>query len=234
MSFRSRAVSGVVGALALAGLVLGVTAIAGADRSPFQDFREVVDNMSADASEAGDVPDIVSNPVPAPSLDAVRAADLRPYEWPWFAEGVPVPPDALANGADLVAALGEVPGLAGFKVLAGEHMYADEDGADTGIRSAWLAVGSDEVLRIVTQRLTPTMAIPIGQGIVVTSYGRGEAIIESEPGRVEVIYATSSRMVIMRQLAVGDFDRSVSLSMSSDDLLKLAAELAEVLEGSGS
>ncbi len=230
----TRTVRIVIG-IAVAVLLVGVAATAVANRSAFQEVADHPADASAtvvpdiEPPPTEDEPtDVVINPLPTPSLDAVREADLLPFEWPWFADGVPVPEDALANGEDFVSAIGKVPGLADFKVLSATRMEAEAEGLDLGIRKAWLRVGPDEVMRIGTQRLTTMMTIPIGQGEAVISYGAGEAVVSSEPWEERVLYVIPGRQVIVELKAVGE--HAIPVSMTSDQLLELASDLAAVLE----
>ena len=210
--------------LAVVGGAVAVSAIATAGRSPFIDLDTVQTTVgdqaaTGDQSEeaAADVVDLSDALVRPASLMAV--ADLPPNEWPWFADGVQTPPDAVAEGADLVAAFSRTPGLADFKVLSAERKVYP-GAADLQWRRAWLKVTNTELLRVGTQLVTDDIIIPQDYPNIV-AYAGGSAQYRTEERRINLILVVGDRMVLIDVVLTNGSDGP--LTLTADDLLRMAS-----------
>jgi hypothetical protein len=158
-----------------------------------------------------------TDPYYSMSLEAVSV--LPPFRWPWFADGVSTPPDALAAASDLVDLMTQVPALVDIKVLAAERPYGDPDPA-LQIRWAWLKVTDTELLRIGTQLITSDTAIP-QEGTIVT-LPNGWSDVRTKTGAIITKLVIGDRLVLVDLTST---QGSEVLSLTADDLLAIAASI---------
>ncbi len=219
---RTRRPLFIVAALALA---IGIATAAGATRPIFTDLSTFTPDAPA-VLEAPDIePEVVDRSdriaAPSASLDAVKTDRLTPPEWPWFSDDVPTPEDALAGGAELVATMRQVPAIADLKILSAEGRVSTS-GPDLETQFSWLKLNDNELLRIGTQLITEDLIIPIGPS-VLSEYAGGQAAVDSKPGAIHTRLIVGGRMVLVDIQAVRGSDGK--LSMTADDLLKIAADI---------
>ena len=204
-------------------VVMAATAAANAVRSVFAEPGPTPQDATIESGTARVIPGpavVISIPPVSPSLDEVDRQGLSPQDWQWFSDVVATPSDALAGGADLVAAMKGVPALAELKVLSAQALaFPDEE--DLGWRGAWLKVSDHELLRVITQRLPADSVIPAVDGTRV-SYANGEAVTTSKPGQLSVILVVADQMAIVRLQAVDPLGAEYP-AMTHSDLLEIAA-----------
>ncbi|MEX1208120.1 MAG: hypothetical protein WEE36_05830 [Acidimicrobiia bacterium] len=207
---------------------IGVSAMAVAMQNPFVDLDTVLpadaqtsldDRGSADdpgnegEMSVVDLSEALTRP---PSLEEV--AGLPPYEWPWFAQGVQTPADAVADAPDLIAAMAQIVGFESYKVLSAERIVYP-GGPDLEWRRAWLRVNDNELLRVGTQILTDDTIIPLDYANVV-DYAGGTAQYRVEERRINLVLAVGSRLVTVDTVLITGAEGP--LSLTSDELLRIA------------
>lgn len=207
---------------------IGVSAMAVALQNPFVDLDTVLptdaetsidDRRTADdPSTEGEISvvDLSEALTRPPSLEEV--ADLPPYEWPWFAQGVQTPADAVADAPDLIAAMTRIVGFESYKVLSAERIVYP-GGPDLEWRRAWLRVNDNELLRVGTQLLTDDAIIPLEYTNVV-DYAGGTAQYRVQERRINLVLAVGSRLVTVDTVLVKGAEGP--LSLTADDLLQIA------------
>jgi hypothetical protein len=158
----------------------------------------------------------------SPSLDAVRAQGLFPFQWPWFSSTVPTPADALAGGADLAAVLQSVPQLAAFKILSAQRKSIAGE-PDLQWRHAWLKVDNGQVLFVATQLVTPDLVIP-AEADTIKAHARGEAAVGTEDCATHIRFIRGGRMVIVDLQCVRLADR---LTLTPEDVLEIAVAIMD-------
>lgn len=153
--------------------------------------------VEASTEPQGEVPEPVEAPIQvwseSTTLADVREAGLLPFQWPWFADDVQVPTDAVVAASDLRDAIATVPDLSYFKVMSAEEMhYQLSDGSvmDKGTAFVWLKVAEDQMMLLISRNVvdgeTPTYEAfdSGGDGYQVVGDGSGEQqvpLIVGEP-----------------------------------------------------
>lgn len=202
-------------------LLMGVVAVANADRAIFVDLAP--DPATVELERVVDAPEtlVTDRVIRSESLDAVRDQGLLPFQWPWFADGVSTPEDAVAGATDLVGAISSVPDLSDLKVLSAERRVLP-GGVDLDFRFAWIKLNDNELIRIGTQLLdgdTP----PLAEGRAVVGYGAdGEATIGGKPGAIHTTLVLGNRMAFVDLQAI---DPEFPLSLTADDLLRIGESI---------
>jgi hypothetical protein len=186
----------------LAGVVaiIGLTVVLMADVNPSgQKLSESIASQSVDQDSIpsgpveastepqGEIPEPAEAPIQvwseSTALADVREAGLLPFQWPWFADNVQAPADAVAAASDLRDAIATIPDLSDFKVISAEEMhYQLPDGSviDKGTAFVWLKVAEDQMMLLVSRNVvageTPTYeAFDSGDdGYQVVGDGSGE------------------------------------------------------------
>ena len=153
----------------------------------------------------------------SPSLEKVE--DLRPNEWPWFSDRVPVPLDAIAGGSDFVEILYGVRALADFTILSAERYTYD--GSDIPESSALLKVSDHELLEIRTSLFKP-------EATAVWYPPPGIRESDWKPNLIYVNLIIGNRFVGMHA-RVTNFDEDV-LSLTTDDLFAIAEQIIVLYE----
>lgn len=206
-----------------------MSAIAVAVRNPFVDLDAL---LPANAPMSGDDQGTADDP---PNEDADLAvvdfsealtrdsslaavADLPPYEWPWFAAGVPTPPDAAAGAPDLVAAMRQTADFESLEVLSAEGVVYP-DGPDLEWRRAWMRVSDDELLRVGTQSITDDAIIPLDYPNVV-EYAGGTARYRVQERRINLVLVVGNRLVTVDMVLTSGSEGP--LGLTSNDLLRMA------------
>lgn len=223
-----RTLRGAAVLVVLAGAI-GVSAMAVAMRNPFVDLDTVLPTDAQTSVDGGgttedpideevdmstvDLSGALTRP---PSLEEV--AGLPPYEWPWFAQGVQTPADAVADAPDLIAAMAQIVGFESYKVLSAERIVYP-GGPDLEWRRAWLRVNDNELLRVGTQILTDDTIIPLDYANVV-DYAGGTAQYRVEERRINLVLAVGSRLVTVDTVLITGAEGP--LSLTSDELLRIA------------
>ncbi len=169
------------------------------------------------ATAPEDVTPITAGSFVSPSLEEVK--DLRPNEWPWFSDRVPVPLHAIAGGSDFVEILYQVPALNGFTILSAER--PTHDGADLQWRSAWLKVSDYELLEIRSSLFKP-------EATAVWYPPPGIRESDWQPGLIYVNLIIGNRFVGMNA-RVTNLDEDV-LSLTTDELFAIAEEIILLYE----
>ena len=153
----------------------------------------------------------------SPSLEKV--GDLRPNEWPWFSDRVPVPLDAVAGGSDFLEILNGVPALANFTILSAERYTYD--GSDIPESSALFKVSDHELLEIRTSLFKP-------EATAVWYPPPGIRESDWKPQLIYVNLIIGNRFVGMHA-RVTNFDEDL-LSLTTDDLFAIAEEIIVLYE----
>ena len=162
-----------------------------------------------------DVAPITAGSFVSPSLERVN--HLRPNEWPWFSDRVPVPLDAVVGGGEFVDVLYQVPALADYKILSAEREEFPGE-RDLEWRSAWLKMSNQELLSINTQLL----------GIEGASYPRpGIRDTKWSPGFIYTMLIIGNRQVGVSAHATR---LGGGLSVTTDDLLEIAEQIILLYE----
>lgn len=167
---------------------------------------------------------------PTPSLDAARADNLLPYEWPWFSDRVDTPPDAYVNGGELLAAIRRVPELAALPLLSAEQRSPGTGEEDARFRWAWIKFDDTEVISVATHVVSPGFATLANPGERLIDHAGGWAAISNEPGIIRVRYLRDDRVVDVGSQAT-PFNESQELSMDVDGLVAIAEQILTVYEG---
>lgn len=216
-------------ALAVVTGVLAVSAMAVAAHNPFVDLDTLLptdaetsidDRATTDdpSSEQADLSIVDLTEALARPASLAGVADLPPYEWPWFAEDVPTPPDAVANAPDLIAALTQTADLAPYKVLSAERvMYPG--GPDLEWQRAWLRVNDHQLLRVGTQLLADDTIVPLDYANVV-DYADGTAQYRVQERRINLVLVVGSRLVTIDTVLITGAEGP--LSLTAEDLLRMA------------
>lgn len=151
-------------------------------------------------------------------LSLAEVSDLPPYEWPWFAEGVQTPSDAVADAPDLVAAITRIADLEQYKVLSAERVVYP-DGPDLEWRRAWLRVSDNQLLRVGTQLIIDDTIIPLDYANVV-EYAGGTAQYRAQERRINLVLVDGNRLVTIDTVLTTGSEGP--LSLTPDDLLRIA------------
>ncbi len=152
----------------------------------------------------------------SPSLERVEG--MRPNEWPWFSDRVPVPLDAVVGGGEFVDVLHQVPALADYKILSAEREEFPGDERDLELRLAWLKMSNQELLSINTQLLVIEGASYPRPGIRDTKWS---------PGFIYTMLIIGNRQVGVSAHAT---QLGGELSVTSEDLLEIAEQIILLYE----